>query len=202
VSTGHRVSYEILKEADQCNFVRWQWQLLVTYSSIANFRGDVCCMAWSKQIIVSGNRMWDTTRFLLQTELHVLWIVLEKTSTKFGPVGAGYWSTIRTVNRGLNWYECVQRTVCWSNIRLKFSVSWERRTELMKYIHTYIHTYIHSYIHTTLFLQTFYIPDHVGFSLGTPEDANFFIMETHYDNPTYRDGMWAELLYWTTHMPI
>jgi dimethyladenosine transferase 1 len=37
--------------------------------------------------------------------------------------------------------------------------------------------------------QPFYFPDHVGFSIGGPEDEVFYIMETHYDNPTRRSDM-------------
>ncbi|XP_045193607.2 DBH-like monooxygenase protein 1 homolog [Mercenaria mercenaria] len=37
--------------------------------------------------------------------------------------------------------------------------------------------------------EPFYFPDHVGFSIGGPEDEAFYIMETHYDNPTRKSDM-------------
>lgn len=42
---------------------------------------------------------------------------------------------------------------------------------------------------TQLIFQPFYFPDHVGFSIGGPEDDVFYIMETHYDNPNRRSDM-------------
>ncbi|XP_060066831.1 DBH-like monooxygenase protein 1 [Ylistrum balloti] len=37
--------------------------------------------------------------------------------------------------------------------------------------------------------KTFYYPPDVGFSLGTDADPDFFIMETHYDNPLARSDI-------------
>ncbi|KAK3586449.1 hypothetical protein CHS0354_001831 [Potamilus streckersoni] len=40
-----------------------------------------------------------------------------------------------------------------------------------------------------VFIGTFYYPDHVGFSVGAPDDPSFYILETHYDNPAQKSGM-------------
>ncbi|KAL4218773.1 hypothetical protein ACF0H5_021360 [Mactra antiquata] len=37
--------------------------------------------------------------------------------------------------------------------------------------------------------EPFYFPQDVGFSIGGPEDEVFYIMETHFDNPTRRTDM-------------
>jgi len=37
--------------------------------------------------------------------------------------------------------------------------------------------------------QEFYFPDHTGLSVGASDDPSFYIMETHYDNPTQRSGV-------------
>ena len=34
-----------------------------------------------------------------------------------------------------------------------------------------------------------YFPDVVGFSVGAPDDTNFYRMETHYDNPQALSGI-------------
>lgn len=36
--------------------------------------------------------------------------------------------------------------------------------------------------------QPFYFPSNVGYSVGDPNDASFYIMETHYDNPKLEAG--------------
>ncbi|KAL3871755.1 hypothetical protein ACJMK2_039733 [Sinanodonta woodiana] len=37
--------------------------------------------------------------------------------------------------------------------------------------------------------NTFYYPDHVGLSVGAPDDPDVYILETHYDNPALKSGM-------------
>ncbi|KAK3586453.1 hypothetical protein CHS0354_001836 [Potamilus streckersoni] len=37
--------------------------------------------------------------------------------------------------------------------------------------------------------KTFYYPEHVGLSIGAPDDPDFYIMETHYDNPDQKSGV-------------
>ncbi|KAL3871750.1 hypothetical protein ACJMK2_039728 [Sinanodonta woodiana] len=36
---------------------------------------------------------------------------------------------------------------------------------------------------------TFYYPNHVGYSVGAPDDPDVYILETHYDNPAQTSGM-------------
>ncbi|KAK3586465.1 hypothetical protein CHS0354_001850 [Potamilus streckersoni] len=36
--------------------------------------------------------------------------------------------------------------------------------------------------------KSFYYPDHLGVSVGAPDDPDFYIMETHYDNPVQKSG--------------
>ncbi|KAJ8300644.1 hypothetical protein KUTeg_022163, partial [Tegillarca granosa] len=37
--------------------------------------------------------------------------------------------------------------------------------------------------------EAFYFPSEAGYSLGTPSDPSFFMLETHYDNPTIRSAV-------------
>ncbi|KAK3586456.1 hypothetical protein CHS0354_001839 [Potamilus streckersoni] len=37
-------------------------------------------------------------------------------------------------------------------------------------------------------IKTFYYPDHVGVSVGAPDDPDTYFMETHYDNPAKKSG--------------
>ncbi|KAL3871758.1 hypothetical protein ACJMK2_039736 [Sinanodonta woodiana] len=37
--------------------------------------------------------------------------------------------------------------------------------------------------------KSFYYPEHLGVSVGAPDDPDFYIMETHYDNPLQKSGM-------------
>lgn len=37
--------------------------------------------------------------------------------------------------------------------------------------------------------QGFTYPSHVGLSIGTATDPHYVLMEVHYDNPSYLEGM-------------
>lgn len=41
-----------------------------------------------------------------------------------------------------------------------------------------------------LVLQPFYFPEKTGFPVGGPDDATFYIMETHFDNPHQKSGIY------------
>ncbi|XP_033726627.1 DBH-like monooxygenase protein 1 [Pecten maximus] len=47
----------------------------------------------------------------------------------------------------------------------------------------------HSFVAWALGGTTFYYPPDTGFSLGTANDPDFFVMETHYNNPTAKAGI-------------
>ena len=38
------------------------------------------------------------------------------------------------------------------------------------------------------FFQPFYFPSNAGYSIGAPDDASFYILEMHYDNPKQESG--------------
>lgn len=42
----------------------------------------------------------------------------------------------------------------------------------------------------TFFLQKYYLPENVGLPIGRGSDPAFFVLETHYDNPTLKQGMY------------
>lgn len=42
--------------------------------------------------------------------------------------------------------------------------------------------------------QGFIYPPHVGLSIGTALDPQYVLMEVHYDNPSYIEGMFLHLL--------
>lgn len=35
----------------------------------------------------------------------------------------------------------------------------------------------------------FYFPENTGFSVGAPDDYSFYVMQTHYNNPSHKSGM-------------
>lgn len=42
--------------------------------------------------------------------------------------------------------------------------------------------------------QGFTYPPHVGLSIGTAADPQFVLMEVHYDNPSYTEGLYPHTL--------
>ena len=44
----------------------------------------------------------------------------------------------------------------------------------------------------SLIFQSFYYPEHVGLRIGTDDTPRYIVMETHYDNPDHRDGMYND----------
>lgn len=41
--------------------------------------------------------------------------------------------------------------------------------------------------------QSFYYPEHVGLKIGTNDTSRYIVMETHYDNPDHKDGMYNSM---------